>query len=207
VRIIGGNANTIEGIYLDPNWPLTATNIVNDIPQAVVLPKAGNSAVPYYYSDSSGKAHYDDQTKSFFGRPIHLANAAPLYSLNSAGTAVPLIYRGGDDFTRLGSNTDAGVLFRDTGQPITSHWSVTRVLAIAALGAYGSFTFTMDALNAVVGDAVAVGVTLEVTGVWDFLWVGWVSAPGEVSIRIFNTRNETSPATAAATWRAEYWRH
>lgn len=107
--------------------------------------------------------------------------------------------------------TPTGGLQINSGTEITKHLSATASLDFTALAANSCEVFTITVTGAADGDSVVLGVPnalADVDGATErTTFFGWVSATDTVSVRRCNVTGTATAEPAAATVRADVWKH
>lgn len=119
-------------------------------------------------------------------------------------------YFGGTATTTIDS---AGAVSAQTitisgGTSITNHISATAPLDFPIIGANSCQTLTITATGAADGDTVSLGVPNALASASSTLaFNGWVSAADTVTVRVCQIAGQATSDPAAATVRADVWKH
>lgn len=109
------------------------------------------------------------------------------------------------------STLAGGVTVGSSGNAISAHYSATASLDFTALAANSCEVLTVAVLNAADGDTCSVGVPnalADVDGATErTTFFCWVSAAGTASVRRCNHTGSATADPAAATVRADVWKH
>jgi hypothetical protein len=93
------------------------------------------------------------------------------------------------------------------GTAISKHISVTASLDFGAIPANSCSTLTMTASGAVDGDTVSLGIPSRLASLPGITFMGFVSAPGTVTVKACNATPSASANPSVATVRADVWQH
>ena len=130
-----------------------------------------------------------DQGNNFVGNQSVTGNISATGSLSAA------------------SATLSGALTIGGGTPITEHVSITTTLSYAAFGPQSCSNRTIGISGAADGDTVVLGIPNALASLAGVTWFGWVSAPGQVTVRGCNATTASTGTPPTAKVRVDVWRH
>ncbi|MDO8524120.1 MAG: hypothetical protein Q7R99_00645, partial [bacterium] len=156
-------------------------------------------------------------TTTWVGGVIIGGDISGVLDLTAAGTStfngdVTLGDAVGDNIRVNGiiSSATTTLLSIGGGQMISQHLSGTASLDFPAISSFTCATSAtaITVTGAADGDTVVLGVpNAFANGTSTIIWNGWVSAADAVSVRVCNIGGPVTQDFAAATFRADVWKH